>query len=221
MSKTTLITGATGMVGGFALRHLLADKRVGKVISIGRRTTGLKHEKLKEIIHSNFLDFTPIKDILVHIDVCIYCLGVYQNQVSKKQFFEITCNYQKALTDTLAETSPDLSFCLFGAQGADTTERSRVAFVRYKGMAENLLHATPFPRKYIFRPGYIHPTGHRKPSGWVYTYFAIPLGALMFRFFPKMGITDTDLAKAMVNVGLAAQSPSRVFTNEEMKAFVS
>ncbi len=89
MNRKVLITGATGMVGRFVLQYLL---------------------KLKKIEHDNFLDFKALSSDLSNIDSCFYCLGVYQNQVPREKFLEITCAFQKDLTDTLEETSPNLTF---------------------------------------------------------------------------------------------------------------
>jgi len=92
LNKTVLITGATGMVGSEILNLLLNDPAVQKVIPTGRRNTGIKNEKLQEIIHDNFLNFSVLSSHLTHIDACHYCPGVYQTQVSKEKFFEITCD---------------------------------------------------------------------------------------------------------------------------------
>lgn len=216
MSKTVLLTGATGMVGGQVLRQLLERPDVGTVISVGRRETGVRHGKLREIVHADFGDFSSLRPALSGIDVCFHCLGVYQGQVSKQAFEAITCDYQKALTDVLAEASPQATFVLFGASGADPSEKSGATFARFKGRAEALLQATGFPRKYIFRPGYIHPTGTRKPAGLAYS-LTRPLLTVLFGLFPAIGIADRDLAKAMVMTGMAARDESRVFDNRAIR----
>jgi len=54
--KHLLIVGATGMVGGYALRYGLDHPAVGSVTSIGRRKLGISHPKLKEVLHQNFAD---------------------------------------------------------------------------------------------------------------------------------------------------------------------
>jgi len=206
------------MVGSWVLKELINDKSVIKIISIGRRKTGATSEKLREIVHSNFLNFSNLKEDLANIDVCIYCLGVYQNQVPKDKFYEITCDYQKALTDVLEQTSPDMTFVLFGASHANPIENSWTAYSNAKGRAENFLNATSFPEKYIFRPGYIHPTGSRKPVGLMYKIL-LPISAMVFKLFPSVGISDRDLAKAMVNIGLEGESDSKIFSNQEMKDY--
>ncbi len=216
MNRKVLITGATGMVGCLVLQYLLEETSVEQVISIGRRKTGLKHNKLKEIEHDNFLDFKALSSDLTNIDSCFHCLGVYQNQVSKEKFWEITCGFQKALTDTLEQSSPNLTFVLFGASGADPSEKSKILFAKAKGHAENLLNKTSFPKKYIFRPGYIHPTGNKKPKGIAYAIM-LPIGAALFKLFPAVGISDKNLAKAMVIIGLKRDRQSKTFSNAEIK----
>ena len=41
--KRLVIVGATGMVGGYALRYALDHPAVGRVTAIGRRKLGLSH----------------------------------------------------------------------------------------------------------------------------------------------------------------------------------
>ena len=92
-----VIFGATGMVGGEVLTQCLANDEINTVLSVGRRNSGVVHPKLKEVVHGNFLDFTALEDELADVDVVYYCLGVYQAQVSKAQFWEITVDYLGAL----------------------------------------------------------------------------------------------------------------------------
>jgi uncharacterized protein YbjT (DUF2867 family) len=47
-AKRLVIVGATGMVGGYALRYALEDPAVEAVTAIGRRKVGVSHPKLKE-----------------------------------------------------------------------------------------------------------------------------------------------------------------------------
>src|SRR5579862_6996795 len=48
------IVGATGMVGGYALRYALNHPSVGVVTVIGRSKLGISHPKLKEVLHQDF-----------------------------------------------------------------------------------------------------------------------------------------------------------------------
>ena len=48
--KRLVIVGATGMVGGYALRCALDHPAVGIATAIGRKPTGLSHPKLNEVL---------------------------------------------------------------------------------------------------------------------------------------------------------------------------
>jgi hypothetical protein len=47
-----IIVGATGMVGGYALRYALDHPTVCSVTAIGRKKLGFSHLKLKEVLQS-------------------------------------------------------------------------------------------------------------------------------------------------------------------------
>ncbi|MEM6631159.1 MAG: NAD-dependent epimerase/dehydratase family protein [Bacteroidota bacterium] len=218
--KKALLTGATGMVGSQVLAVLMEEPSVASILSIGRRKTGRSHPKLREIVHDDFLNYTAVEEKLKDLDICIYCLATYQNQVSKEQYVEITCDYQKALTDVLEKVNPGITFVLFGAAGADPSEKSRISFARIKGRAETLLHQTPLTRKYIFRPGYIHPIGEIKPPG-IMASVSRTIGGVVLQIAPALGLTNRELAEAMVKVSLDYPEHTKTFENKEIKALCS
>jgi uncharacterized protein YbjT (DUF2867 family) len=150
--KTALITGATGMIGGLVLQECLNNSEIGKVISISRKKTGVKHQKLVEIIHQDFLDYTTIKEYFENIDVAYFCIGVYTGAVSRNEFRRITVDYTKIFADTLKNKSPEATFCFLSGAGADQKEKSRMMFAKDKGIAENYLIKQNFGDLYIFRP---------------------------------------------------------------------
>jgi putative NADH-flavin reductase len=75
--KRLVIVGASGMVGGCALRYALNNPTVERVTSIGRKKVGISHPKLKEVLHQNFADCSALADALVGQDAAVYCLGTY------------------------------------------------------------------------------------------------------------------------------------------------
>ena len=199
------------MVGSCVLQSLLANPEVGQIVSISRRPTGVDDPKLTELIHGNFLDFSSLLEELRDIDACFYCLGVYLKTVSKDQYFEITCDYQTALMKTLAQASPKATFVLFGAMGADPSERSRMTFAKAKGRAESLLLKTDFPLKYIFRPAYINPKAKAKYSA--NGQLATRQKGLIAPILERLMISKYELGQAMVNVAINASKPSQTFEN--------
>ena len=64
-----IITGSTGMVGKGVLFECLDNRSIDSVLIINRETVGLKHPKLKEIIHKDFFDLSTIHKLLTeHIE---------------------------------------------------------------------------------------------------------------------------------------------------------
>src|ERR1700759_3129850 len=88
-----VLVGATGMVGGYALRYALEHPAVERVTAIGRRPTGISHAKLKEVLHQNFGDCSALAESLLGQDAAIFCLGAYTGAVSDAEFRTITVDY--------------------------------------------------------------------------------------------------------------------------------
>ena len=76
MKLKVIVTGATGMVGEGVLHECLQHPDVEQVLVINRKPGGVTHAKLREIIHVNFFDMTPIADQLVGYNACLFCLGI-------------------------------------------------------------------------------------------------------------------------------------------------
>ena len=62
MKINAIITGVTGMVGEGVLHECLKHPEVESVLVINRKPCGIKHEKLKEIIHKDFFDLSSIEN---------------------------------------------------------------------------------------------------------------------------------------------------------------
>jgi uncharacterized protein YbjT (DUF2867 family) len=199
--KRVILIGATGMVGGCALRLCLDNPDVSAVTVIGRRSIGVEYDKLTEVLHNDFMDYSAVAEALRNQDVALYCLGVYTGAVPDEEFRRITVDYTVAFAEALHKESPQAAFCFLSGQGADQTEQSRAAFARYKGAAEKALLDIDFPRLHIFRPGYIYPVTPRKEPNLMYktTRYLYPLLRLVY---PNIGIPSEDLARAMVHAGL-------------------
>jgi len=219
--KQVILTGATGMVGGSALRICLDNPDVAMVTVIGRRPVGMKHTKLHEVLHDDFMDYAAIADAFRGQDIALYCLGAYTGAVPDDVFRQITVDYTLAFASALYNESPQAAVCFLSGQGADTTKRSRVAFARYKGAAENGLLALGFPRVHIFRPGYIYPVTPRKEPNVVYTISRF-LYPVLRRIYPNIGIASEDLAAVMVHAGLygTGENGNAILENKAIRFMV-
>jgi len=219
--RRLVIVGATGMVGGYALRYALDHPAVCRVTAIGRRSLGISRSKLKEILHKDFADCSALAAALSDQDAANYCLGTYTGAVSKAELRKATVDYTIAFARVLHGSSPNAVFSFLTGSGADQTGRSRIAFARFKGEAEKALISVGFPRVYMFRPAYIYPVEPRKEPNFSYRLLRVIYP--VFRvLFPNQVIPVDDLARAMVDVAVreAAERGGVVLENRDIRAMV-
>src|SRR5579863_2622863 len=196
-----VIVGATGMVGGYALRYALDNSEVKSVTSIGRKTVGISHPKLEQVLHQNFANCSPLANVLSNQDAVVYCLGTYTGSVPDDQLRVITADYAIEFARVFRASSPEAAFSFLSGSGADPTGRSRLAFARYKGQAEKALLADGFPHVFIFRPAYIYPVEPRKEPNLNYRLMRA-IYPLFGMLFPNQVIRADDLGRAMVEVAV-------------------
>ena len=219
--KRLVIVGASGMVGGYAMRYALDNPAVGRVTVIGRRKLGISHPKLDAVLHPDFADCSALAETLSDQDAAMFCLGAYTGSVSDAELRKVTVDYTIEFARVLHSGSPDSAFSFLSGSGADPTGRSRMAFARYKGEAENAVLAAGFPRVYIFRPAYIYPVEPRKEPNLSYRILRMiyPVFRLLF---PNQVIPADDLARAMVDVALreTGERAAVVLENRDIRAMV-
>lgn len=216
-----VVVGATGMVGGYALRYALDHPDVGRVTAIGRRKLAIAHPKLDEVLHRDFADCSALVEKLSGQHAVIFCLGTYTGSVSAAELRTITVDYTVEFARVLRGCSPDAAFSFLSGNGADPTGRSRMAFARYKGEAEKALLAAGFPHVYIFRPAYIYPVQPREEPNFSYRLLRAIYPAFRL-FFPNQVIPADDLAHAMVDVAVrqTRETGGLVFENRDIRALV-
>src|ERR1700740_1565452 len=216
-----VIVGASGMVGGYALRYSLDNPAIGAVTVIGRKKLGISHPKLKEVLHQDFTDCSALAQPLTGQDAAIFCLGVYTGAVPDPEFRKITVEYTIEFARILRANSPAAAFSFLSGMGADQTGRSRVPFARYKGEAEEALLGAGFPQLYIFRPAYIYPVEPRKEPNFSYRILRA-IYPVFRMLFPNQVIPADDLARAMVNVAVreTRETGGQVFENRDIRAMV-
>jgi uncharacterized protein YbjT (DUF2867 family) len=213
------ILGATGMVGGYALRYALDQPDVGRVTAISRRTLGLSHPKLREVLHQDFGDCSALAPALSDQDAAIFCLGAYTGAVSDEQLRAVTVGHAIEFARVLRASSPNAAFSFLSGSGADPTGRSRMAFARYKGEAENALLSSGFSRLYILRPAYIYPVEPRKEPNLSYRILR-RIYPVFRTLFPNQVIRADDLGQIMVNLVVTGTeiAPSQVFENRDIRS---
>jgi uncharacterized protein YbjT (DUF2867 family) len=215
-----ILFGASGMVGQGVLRECLLDPGVHKILSIGRSTTGQHHEKLHEIIHTDFLDFSAIQGQLSGFDACFFCLGVSSVGMPEERYRRITYDFTMAAARTLMDRDPGMTFIYVSGMGTDSTERGRTRWARVKGKTENDLLRLPFKAAYMFRPAAILPLhGITSKTGLYRALYMLvaPLVPLLKGTWPKYVTTTEQVGRAMINVARQG-APKRVLENFDINA---
>lgn len=193
-----VIFGSTGLIGHGVLLEALDHPAVGEVLTIGRRPSEVEHEKLRHVVHEDFLDFAPIADELADLDACFWCLGISSAGIDEARYTEITYGYTMAAAEVLKERSPDLCFCFVSGEGTDDTEKKGAMWARVKGRAENAVKRT-FEKSYLFRPAYIRPMRGATSKTTLYRVlnpFFVGLSPLLRPM--GMATSTVEIGKAMI-----------------------
>lgn len=147
---TLLLAGATGLVGGEALKLLLADARVTQIVAPTRRPLAPHPRLLNPIIDSG--DLHPAADWWA-VDGAICALGTTRAQAgSPAAYRAIDYDYALAIATRVREGGA-ARFALTSSMGADA--RSRFVYPRTKGELEDAIEHLDFGSLTIVRPGFI------------------------------------------------------------------
>ncbi len=199
MSKV-IITGASGMIGKIVLNKCISSSAISTIISFVRKKSNQHSDKVLEIVLDDFNDYSGNEEHFKNVDAVFFCLGAYTGAVSNKKFKEITVDYTKAFVDVLRHYSPIANFCFLSGAGADRSEKSKIPFAKYKGMAENIIFNN-LENSYTFHPAYIFPVEKRKESNVTYVLFRMfyPLIKILGNNF---SVRSEELAEAMFVIGI-------------------
>ncbi len=193
-----IITGATGMVGEGVLHECLHHPSVSTILIVNRKPSGIVHNKVKEIIHADFFDLSPIESELTGYNACFFCLGMSSVGMNEADFTRGAYTLTMHVAETLAKLNPNMTFCYISGAGTDSTEKGRQMWARVKGKTENDLMKLPFKRVYNFRPGYLQPTKGLRNTLPYYKYFSW-LYPILRHIASKYMSTLSELGRAMIH----------------------
>ena len=144
-----LIIGATGATGKDLVNVLLSDPDYTEVVAFVRRTSGLTHPKLVEIV----TDYDKLEEVSGSIngDIWFSCLGTtLQTAGSTEAQYKI--DYElPARFAAIAKRNGVSRLVIISTYGASSA--SRVFYTRMKGQLEEHLASLAFDQYIIFRPG--------------------------------------------------------------------
>lgn len=127
--RSVLVAGASGLVGREIVAALLADKTVGVIHCIGRRTLGLKHPRLQ----SHVVDFAALPD-LPAVEECFIALGTTIKVAGSQAAFRAIDLDAVVAVAKAAQSAGATKFGVVSAMGANP--QSRVFYNRVKGEME-------------------------------------------------------------------------------------
>lgn len=213
-SRTALLIGASGLVGGFCLRALLADSAYAKVISLARRHLPVSHERLlQQVVDFENVDALPlpaVDDVFCAVGTTIRKAG--SQQAFRQVDFELPVAVAKSALKSGAR-----QFLLVSSVGADP--RSSNFYLKTKGEAEQAVAALPFQAVHIFRPSFLMGPRTEFRLGEV---VAIPVAralqyAMMGGLRKYRPIHAEDVARAMVAVAKAHCTGVQVYEYSEIE----
>ena len=144
-----IVIGATGATGKDLVNVLLQDAYYSGVIIFVRRSGGIVHSKLKEVI----ADFDKPEEVaeLINGDILFSCLGTTLKAAGSKEKqwhidYEIPLRFAE-----IAKQNGVSQMILLSAYGASAT--SRVFYSQLKGKLEDAISKLLFTSYVIFRPG--------------------------------------------------------------------
>lgn len=183
------------MVGEGVLLECLQNSEVTEILCISRKSNGVTHPKLKELLIPDFTQIDLHKNELSDYDACFFCAGISSVGMKEEKYKQITYDTTMAVAKTLVKANPNMVFTYVSGTNTDSTEKGNVMWARVKGKVENDLIRLPFRRVVNFRPGAMLPFPEQTHAKLVYILIANALTYII----PKKIISLSDLGKAMIH----------------------
>lgn len=191
-TRTALVAGASGLVGGFLLSELLEDPLYRGVVSLGRRTLPLTSPKLVQ----RQVDLARLEgEALPPVDDAFCCLGTTLKRAGSREAFRAVDHGAVLSFAQAARRAGARRFLVVTALGANP--RSRVFYNRVKGEVEEALDAVGFESLTILQPSLL--LGERaesRPAERVAILVSRAVGPLL-RPFAGRPIEARAVARAM------------------------
>lgn len=214
MPKTALIAGASGLVGSHLMLELLSSERYEKLISIGRSTLPVTHEKLTQHI----VDFDKLdeNESLIKADDIFCCLGTTIKKAGSKQnFYKVDFTYPYDLAHLCKKLGAQ-QYNLVTAMGS--ARKSAFYYNRVKGELEEKVMNMGYISLNIFRPSLLLGKRNEKRLGEdlakaVYTLFKPVMLGPMKKY---RAIEGADVAAAMAYISSLDKKGTFIYESDDI-----
>jgi uncharacterized protein YbjT (DUF2867 family) len=213
-TRSALLLGATGMVGGHCLDLLLADDAFSRVIVLGRRAVDRQHPRLEQ----HTVDFARLDEhaSLFSVDDVFCCLGTTIRAAGSQEAFRRVDHDYPLAAARLASGRGAKRFHLVTAMGADPG--SRIFYNRVKGEVERAVSALPFEGVALLRPSLL--LGERAGRRPAEAAAQGVMGALGFLFVGPLrnyrALPGSAVARALVRLAKDGVRGVRVVESGEI-----
>ncbi len=215
--RTAWLAGATGLVGGFVLKQLIASERYARVVVLTRRTVQADDPKIDQRV-ANF-DQLAAMELPVADDVFCALGTTIKTAGSQEAFRHVDLDIPLALAKKALDRNAK-QFLLVSSIGANA--KSKNFYLRTKGEVEEAVSELPFKAIHIFRPSMlVGPRQERRPgerAGIVFMKLVSPILAGGLRKYRS--IEAEDVARAMVLAAELDGSVKKIYEYDQMMAMI-
>lgn len=205
MSKTAILLGATGLVGGYLLERLLKDDCYTKVKVFGRSSCNKSHKKLEEYIGDLFQLESFAEEFTGDVVFC--CIGTTKAKTPDKKKYRKIDHGIPVAAATLALQNGIRVFEVISSMGANVD--SSTFYNKVKGEMERDVIAVGVRDTYIFQPSLLGGSRNDTRLGEQLAQFFM---ATFSFFVPKRYkiIQPETVARAMIKVAEGSYKQQRI-----------
>jgi uncharacterized protein YbjT (DUF2867 family) len=214
-TKTALLVGASGLVGGHCLQFLLQESSYTHVVALVRRPLSLTHDKFVQHV----VDFGELETLgeCLTADNVYCCLGTtIKNAGSQEAFRRVDFDYPIKIA-ALTQHCGANQFSIITSLGADP--HSRIFYNRVKGEVEEAIRKISFSTINIFRPSLllgertVHRTGE-KAGAIIMSGLKYAMGGPLKKY---RAIQARDVAQAMVRITQMNHSGVHIYESDRIQ----
>jgi uncharacterized protein YbjT (DUF2867 family) len=202
MTRTAILAGATGLVGGELLSLLLATPEY-------REIRGRSDARLRELVCADFAHIGSLGPALAADDVYC-CLGTTLRKAGSKRAFEQVDHGHVVTLARATRAAGARQFLVISSAG--TSQRAAAFYSRVKAHMERDVAALGFPALHILRPSLL--LGDRRESRpgerlgqWLSPLLAPLLTGPLAKYRP---VPARDVAQAMLALALRDQPGAHI-----------
>ena len=180
--ETIAILGASGTAGDGILKAVLADAEIRKIHVITRRATprikeGVTIGKVRMTLHTDYLDYSAVKDQIAEADAVYWAIGTSSVGVDEETYGMIHVDFPMRFVEEWVDVSGKADISFHYISSSDISADSRMMWAREKVRAERSLFEfakSSNLRVIAYRPDYIGPTAEEAHLGQnlLYWFFA-------------------------------------------------